>query len=183
MPATVSAEPARKIFVFGDSLAVGSQPFLPDAMPDWRVRQDVDVNRKARLAPPALRARGDRLAPVVAISLGTVDDPRRKGRFRRTVRRVMRAVGDERCVVWATIWRPALKPPTWERLNDVLRDEAARRDNLVLFDWVAVVTKHPKWLSPWDATHVNDRGYRARARGIARAAEKCHKRLTLNAAS
>ena len=93
----------------------------------------------------------------------------------------MRVVGPERCVVWPNIARPHRKTrrgttdyySRWGKLNDVLEDEAGRRDNLVIPDWLAMVRAHPEWMSPVDGTHVNEEGNRARARLVARAVRGC----------
>ena len=178
LPTTAAADSPRRLLVYGDSLAVGTKPYLPDKLPNWRVRQDVDYTRRARQAAAALRARGDRLSPVIHLSLGTVDDPARRRRYRRAVRRAMRATGRERCVVWANIYRPSPDgEPGWGRLNRVLDREEKRRDNLVIVDWFSIVAAHPQWRSPVDGTHVNERGYRYRARAVAAGVRECNERL------
>lgn len=187
LPASAAADLPRKLFVYGDSLAVGTEPYIPEALPDWRVRQDVIVDRHIRGTARALRDRGERLAPVVHLSLGTVDDPDRPGRFRRAVRRALRAVGSERCVVWANVYRPVIRNGLelngWQPLNEILDEEAARRSNLVIFDWAAMVEHHLDWRSSFDATHVSERGYKTRARAIAGATEECYERLRLRGTS
>jgi lysophospholipase L1-like esterase len=186
-PAAAATSIPQKLFVYGDSLAVGTEPYIPDALPDWRVRQDVEVDRHIRGAARALRDRGDRLAPVVHISLGTVDDPDRPRKWRRAMRRVLRATGSERCVVWANIYRPIIRDGEelngWEPLNKVLDEEAEHRSNLVIVDWAAMVERHLEWRSSFDATHVSERGYRARSRAVARASEECYDRLRLRGTS
>jgi hypothetical protein len=170
---------AKSLFVYGDSMAVGTKPYLPEDLPDWNVRQDVDYTRHAvGDAPPALAH--SRLAPVVHLSLGTVDDPTKPRRFRRAVRHILRIIGPDRCVVWANIARPNRnrKDGTpvyrlWNRLNRVLEDEVDRRDNLVIVDWLSMVKRHPGWMSDVDGTHVNEHGYRVRARMIARGVRRC----------
>ena len=180
--ASAAVDPPRKLFAYGDSLAIGTKPYLPEALPNWRIGHDVDYNRGIRGTARALRARGDRLPPVVHISVGTVDDPKRRARFRRGVRRTLRAVGAKRCVVWANIYRPVRRDDGeivngWRPLNKVLARESVRRDNLVVVHWAAMVRRHPDWRSSYDGTHVDERGYRARARAIARDARVCHERL------
>jgi hypothetical protein len=181
LPASATAEVPQKLFVYGDSLAVGTEPYMADALPDWRVRQDVEVDRHLPGTARALRDRGERLAPVVHISIGTVDDPNRRRRFRRGVRRALRAAGPERCVVWTNIYRPVIRLGVelngWEPLNEILDREAARRSNLVVVDWAAMVMDHLDWRSSFDATHVDERGYKARASAIAQATEDCYERL------
>ena len=187
LPASAAADPPHKLFVYGDSMAVGTEPFMPEALPDWRVKQDVVVDRHLPGTARVLREKGERLAPVVHISMGTVDDPERPGRFRRGVRRTLRAAGPERCVVWPNIWRPVWLDQKlingWDPLNDVLTQEAERRSNLLIVDWVAMVKRHWDWLSTYDGTHVSEAGNRARARAVARASEECYERLRLRGTS
>ena len=169
----------RKLFVYGDSFAVGTKPFIPGALRGWRVEQDVVNNRGVAQAAPALRRYGpSRTGPVVHLSLGTSDDPTRPDRFRAAVRRAMRAAG-RRCVVWPNVWRPAAREglPDWKANNAVLADEATRRDNLVVVDWMGWIAFHQDRLDPFDNTHVDELGYRQRARLIATAARECHRRL------
>jgi len=180
-PASAAAALPHRLFVYGDSLAVGTEPFLPDALPDWRVTQDVEVDRHLPGTVRALKDRGEHLAPVVHISLGTVEDPKRRAHFRRGVRRILRATGPERCVVWANIYRPVIQDGQelngWQPLNEILDDEAGRRSNLVILDWATMVEHHLNWRSSYDATHVSERGYKARARAVARATNECYDRL------
>ena len=172
-----AADPEGRLLVFGDSFAVGTEPYMPKALPAWRVKQDVAVNRRARHAVRALRKR-KRIPRVIHISLGTVDDPGRRRAFRRSVRRTMRIVGPRRCVVWTNIFRPSREgEPSWERLNRVLAREAGARDNLVIVDWFTMVQENPEWLRPEDGTHVTKRGYRQRARAVADGARECRDRL------
>jgi hypothetical protein len=169
-----------RLFVYGDSIAIGTQPHLEDELAGWKIRADMDYARKARTAAPALKAKGDRLAPVVHVSLGTVANPKRPEAFRRHVRAVMRAVGD-RCVVWANIYRPLKDGDRvwngWRPLNRVLAGEAGRWSNLVVVDWASMVEKHLQWRSSVDGTHVSERGYRARARAVAQGVRECSDRL------
>lgn len=178
LPVPAAADVPRRLFVFGDSLAIGTKPYLPEELPRWRVKQDVAVNRFAREAAPALRNRGESLSPVIHLSLGTGDDPSRPRRFGKAVRKAMRAAGRDRCVVWTNIFRPAPRGyPRWVRLNRVLDRQARRRENLVIVDWYSMVKAHPEWVSRHDGTHVNERGYRRRAAAVARGVRECRQRL------
>jgi hypothetical protein len=182
MPAAAGEVP-RRLFVFGDSMATGTAPYLPHALPKWHLTQDTEDNRRARDAAGALRDRGERLSPVVHLSLGTGDDPRHPRRFRRAVRRAMSAAGPERCVVWANIFRPAPRGyPRWARLNRVLDREARARENLVIVDWYSLAQAHHEWLSREDGTHVNEEGYRRRAELVAEGVRECRARLEAAAA-
>ncbi|HYH59927.1 MAG TPA: hypothetical protein VD790_12020 [Thermoleophilaceae bacterium] len=174
--------PAKRLLSYGDSFAIGTKPYLPDELSRWRIRSDGEPNRHTPDAAADLRDRGKRLAPVVHLSLGTNDDPGQPKRFRRAVRRAMRAVGRERCVVWANVFRPHREgDPPWRVLNGILDEEAAARDNLVIVDWFSMVDEHREWLDKHDATHVSEEGYRHRARAVAVAARECRRRLASQA--
>lgn len=173
LPADAQAAP--RLFVYGDSLAVRTEKYIPRYLEDWRIRQDVGDARRTRDAVRVLRRR-ERLAPVIHLSVGSVDDPL-PGLFRRRVRKVMRIVGPERCVVWANIWRPAPKgEPGWRPLNRVLAEEASRRRNLIVVDWYSMAKANPKWME-WDGVHPYPEGERARSRAVADAARTCDTRL------
>jgi lysophospholipase L1-like esterase len=162
---------AHRLLVVGDSLAEGSEPYMPDALPGWRIKSNARVGRHAPDGPRILQ-RASRLPRYVAVSLGTNDDPRLGDTFKAALRRTMRTVGDGRCVVWADIVRPAVAGTGYGKLNRVLRSQDRRRANLVVVRWTAMVRKHPEWLGR-DGVHVNAAGYEARARAYARALARC----------
>lgn len=166
------------MFVWGDSLALGTKPFMRAALPGWSLRQDTFYSRPARTAAPALRRQGAHLARVVELSLGTVDDPTRPEAFRRAVRAALRVAGPGRCVIWPNIYRPSAQHGVhWTTLNHVLSEEERRDSQLVVVDWWQMVHDHHQWRNPGDGTHVDAEGYRARAHAIAVAARGCLKRL------
>ena len=159
---------APRVFVNGDSLAAGTRPYLPRALPGWPVRQSTSISRQAGEGAAVLRAQGRNLAQVIFISLGTNGSAGATGYFRDAVRAVMRVAGPERCVVWANIVRPG----AYERLNAILARENRRRRNLLVFDWASMARDHPEWFGS-DGVHPTATGYRARARGIAEQIRLC----------
>jgi len=166
------ARARRGVLVNGDSLAFDSLPFLTRELRGRRVIGDIRFARRAGQGAAVLRRYGRRLPAVIHVSLGTADDPGRPGAFRRAVRRLMRAAGPGRCVVWANVWRPVEAGPGFEDLNAVLAGGARRRDNLRVVDWAAMVAANPHWLDS-DSIHVDDAGNHARARAVARAIRAC----------
>ena len=182
VPAATASADDSSLFVYGDSFAIGTEPYLAGQLVGWQVETDVDYSRHTRSAADALRARGAELAPVIHLSLGTVDDPTHPGRFRLRVRKIMRTVGEDRCVVWANLFRPSVRADGagyngWRPLNKVLREQARRRPNLVVARWSGLVQANPEWLSPFDGTHVNQEGYLERAKLVADGVRDCHDRL------
>lgn len=168
---TAPAEAKRRVFVNGDSLAVGTRPYMPAALPGWGVRTSASISRHAAEGPAVLRAR-PRLPRFVAVSLGTNDDPRSTSAFRSAIEETMEVAGTRRCVVWANIVRPPVASVTYSGYNRVLRQAAREWDNLEIVDWRRLVRRHPEWLAD-DGVHVSAAGYQARAREYARAIRRC----------
>jgi lysophospholipase L1-like esterase len=163
-PAASAAE--RAVLDLGDSLSVGTAPYLRRKLRGYRVRELYDVGLHAYDAAAIVSHLGASLPPVLVVSAGTNDDPRIVSTFWRSVVKVVTAAGPRRCVVWPTIVRPAAVGATYEGLNGALARVAARHASLVLVDWVGMVRRNPQWLSP-DGVHVSVAGYRARAAAVA----------------
>jgi hypothetical protein len=161
---------APRVFVNGDSLAVGTRPYLPRVLAGWPISQSTSISRQAGEGAGVLRAQGDNLAQILFISLGTNGSAGATDYFRDAIRAVMHVAGPERCVVWANIVRPG----GYERLNAILAEENRHSDNLLVFDWVSMAKAHPYWFGP-DGVHPTATGYKARARGIAEKIRLCLK--------
>ena len=167
-----TATTGHSALVLGDSLALGTKPYLPDLLPGWRLRQVVDVGFHTIEGVKKVRAYGSSLPHYVVLSLGTNDDPRFVSGFRSSIRSVMAAAGAGRCVVWPNIVRPPAVGTTYAGYNRALAAEARARANLLVVDWVSLARAHPEWLRK-DGVHVNATGYKARAAAIARALASC----------
>jgi hypothetical protein len=165
--------PRRIVFHLGDSLALGTQSYLPGALRGWRIRHRTSISMQAGQGPGILRSYGRGLPRVIVVSLGTNGDPRATGYFRHAIRATMRVVGRRRCVVWANIFRPRVAGASYHRLNAVLAREAHKRRNLRIFQWVRMARHHRGWFGS-DGVHPIGVGYRARARGIAKVVRRCH---------
>jgi len=169
--------PARALLVVGDSLGLFTVPHLERRLDGWHVTARARPARRATEAPRILRAFGPSLPPVIHVSLGTIDPPARVRAFRRALRTVMRLAGRRRCVVWTNIYRPALGEATYDDFNQILARQDARRANLRVVDWEAMVAANLDWLLG-DAVHVTAQGYRARARAVASEVRLCRRSLT-----
>ena len=170
-PASASAA-ERSLLVNGDSLAEGTRPYIPPALPGWRVRQSTAVSRHASDGDDVMLRYGSRLPRVVHVSLGTNDDPGDVDGFRDAIADVMRVAGARRCVVWANIVRPPYRGVSYRGYNRALAEESNARDNLRVLNWVRMVRRHPEWLAD-DGVHVSADGYRGRAKAAARAVRRC----------
>ena len=163
---------SRRLLVNGDSLAVGTAPYLPRELARWRVTQSTAVSRHAFEGASVLRAYGRRLPRVIHVSLGTNDDPRSVSAFRAAVRQVMSAAGPRRCVVWANVVRPPVAGASYAGYNRVLAQESRPRKNLRVVNWARMVRENSYWLAG-DGVHVSAEGYQARARTVARSVRRC----------
>jgi hypothetical protein len=163
---------APRVFVDGDSLAVGTRPYLPRALPGWPISQSTSISRHAPEGVGVLRAKGRGLARIVVMQLGTNDDPRATDDFRHAVRATMHVAGRRRCVVWPNIVRPAVAGATYAGYNHILAEENRRRDNLFVVDWAEIAHDHRYWFGP-DGVHPTATGYRVRAAAIARKVRAC----------
>ena len=165
VPAGAGAAERRAVLDLGDSLSVGTAPYLKRQLRGYRIESVHDIGLHADDAAKLVTRARASLPPVLVVSAGTNDDPRIVSAFSRSVSSVVSAAGRARCVVWPTIARPPAVGATYAGLNRALARAAARRRSLVLVDWVGMVRRHPRWLSQ-DGVHVSADGYRARARAI-----------------
>jgi lysophospholipase L1-like esterase len=165
---------SRTLLVVGDSLTVGTQPYIGRYLRGWRIHQDVSISKQATEGPGVLKRFGRRLPRVVFVNLGTNGDSHAVGLFRSSIRRTMRIAGPHRCVVWSTIVRPPVGGKSYHELNSALAAQARRRPNLMLFRWVRLARRHPGWFGP-DHVHVTASGYRVRARAMAERIRACRK--------
>ena len=165
---------SRSLLVVGDSLTVGTRPYLPHYLRRWRIRQEVSISKQSYQGPSTLRRYGRHLPRVIFVNLGTNGDPRATSSFEHDIRRVMHVAGKHRCVVWSSIVRPPVAGASYARLNRVLADQARKRKNLMLFRWVRLARAHPYWFGP-DHVHVTATAYRIRAKAMAKQIRECRR--------
>lgn len=151
----------------GDSIAFGTDLFLARYLRGWQISSSVDVSRHAYQGAAAIEALGNSLPSVVVVNLGTNDDPSGVSVFASYVRRVVRAAGPERCVIWATIVRPPYAGVSYDGLNGALLAAASRWRSFHVFDWRGLARAHPAWFGS-DGVHPSIPGYRVRAKLLAR---------------
>jgi hypothetical protein len=163
---------APRVFVNGDSLAVGTRPYLPRDLPGWPIRQSASISRHVPEGVALLRSKGRRLARIVVMQLGTNDDPRTTDSFRDAVRATLHIAGRDRCVVWPNIVRPRVAGTSYAGYNRVLAAENRRHDNLFVVDWARMARRHRYWFGP-DGVHPSATGYAARAAAIAAKVRAC----------
>jgi GDSL-like Lipase/Acylhydrolase family len=171
--APASAEAAsRRLLVNGDSLAVGTERYIPRELDGWKVMQSTAVSRHAYEGADVMRSYGSSLPRVIHVSLGTNDDPNQAAGFRAAIDEIMEVAGERRCVVWTNIVRPPVAGKSYAGYNRALTRESRERDNLRVVNWARMVRRHRDWLAD-DGVHVSAEGYRARAEAVARHVRRC----------
>ena len=172
-PSSSSANltPSRMVLV-GDSLAVGIQSPLTNALSGWSLTTNGRVSRPLAEGMGIVRGMSER-PPVLAISLFTNDAPGAVDTLRSAVRETITRQAGHGCVVWATIVRPAVGGVTYARANQALAELAAENPAVMkLVPWAQQVEAHPEWLAS-DGVHATPAGYSARAQMYAEAARSC----------
>jgi hypothetical protein len=160
----------REVLVVGDSLADEMAPYLPAALPGWKVRVDAEWGRPLA---DGMRILGEqhRLPAILAISLFTNDHPRDTGALEIAVRATAARPGG--CAVWATIVAPDYEGFSHDRGNALLRRLAGEPGlELEIVDWARAVQRDGSLMSG-DEVHASPAGYRARARMYAKAIRAC----------
>ena len=164
-----SATTHGAVTLVGDSLNVGIEPYLEDALPGWRVDAHDQVGRATREGIDELRARRETLAPVVVVSLGTNDPAGSEDEFRALVDDSTQIVGPDRCLVWATIVRDGDERGGFD---DVLREAREAHPNMRIVEWASLVEQDPSLLAD-DGVHGTPEAYARRAEETARAVRAC----------
>lgn len=170
--ARVDDEPAAGIgavTLVGDSLNVGTEPYLRDTLPGWRIDAHDRVGRTTQEGLEVLRELEGKLAPVVVVSLGTNDADGTEGQFRRLVDEAVGLVGPDRCLLWATVVRDGIGRPGFDRVLDEAR---SAHPNVRLVEWALMVAEDDALLAA-DLVHGTPEGYARRAEETARAARAC----------
>jgi lysophospholipase L1-like esterase len=162
-----SDQPLFDLLVLGDSLAVGTMPYLDQMVPsDVNNTWDAVDGRTTPQGIDSLRFDLREVAPeIVAVSLGSNDGPD-PARFTRRIRALLRDLGPHTCVAWFSIVRP-LRKGRYGAMNRALRSEARRDPRLVVINWDHAV--HRGTVKLRDGLHATPAGYRYRSSKIVQA--------------
>jgi hypothetical protein len=163
-----AADDTGALTLVGDSLNVGTDPWLREELPGWEIDAHDQVGRTTAEGIEVLRERGGALAPVVVVSLGTNDLDGTEADFRELVEEAVEIVGPDRCLVWATVSRGGER----SGFNEVLRDAASAHGNVRLVEWASLVAENPGLLE-FDQVHGTPDGYERRAAETARTVRTC----------
>ena len=154
--------------VIGDSLEVGSGPYLRGVLPG--VRLDAEKGRTSSQGVQVLASRLTASDEVIVFPLGTNDSPADPAALASDLAAVAQLAGD-RCVVVATIARPPVGGVSVAGLNRVVEQFAAQTGAQVA-DWHTVVRSIPSLLGR-DGVHATGEGYSLRASLLAEAVQGC----------
>ncbi len=143
------ARPSGGLIV-GDSVSLGAEQCLTP-MGYWL---DSEVGRQFPVGLQRLRAQAAKGLPdTVVIHLGT-NGPFTLAGFQEA----MSLVRDQDRVVWVTIALP--EQPQYQfrdSVNQMIRQQAARYENVRLADFAAAAAQHPEWFYE-DGVHINSAG-------------------------
>ncbi len=154
------------VLVVGDSLAVGTEPYLTQLLTDRTLISDVKNGITTPEGMRLLRMSLRTVTPTtVVFSLGS-NDGANPSRFADRLRRTMALLPPSTCVVWTTIIRPPRKG-AYRGLNRVLHNLKKKDPRLVVVDWEHAVTGGAVSLP--DGLHADPDGYRYRGEMIANA--------------
>jgi hypothetical protein len=157
-----------RVLVVGDSLEVGSGPYLKRALPGVRV--DAEKGRPSASGVQVLAASLDPSVSVVVFPLGTNDSPSNPAGLAASLASVRQLAGD-RCIVVATLARPPVGGVPVTGLNRVV-EKFAEQTGAQVADWFTVVRSLPGLLGS-DGVHATGDGYALRAGLLAEAVQAC----------
>ena len=158
---------AASVLYVGDSLGVGTSPYLREQLDGTALSVDAEIGRPSGVGVDVLRSE---IAPehdAVIFDLGTNDDPANPDALAADLAAARDIAGD-RCLVVATLNRPPLNGVPVDGLNRAVTSFASRAPNVALVDWHAAAADDPGMLI--DGVHADADGYALRARLFARRA-------------
>lgn len=159
--------PASEVLMLGDSLAVGTMPYLDSMLPlEVNLTWDAVDGRTTPQGIESLQFDLHDVEPqLVVVSLGSNDGPD-AARFTTRIRRLLAGLSANTCVAWFTIVRP-LRKGRYGGLNRALHAEAQRDPRLIVINWDNAVRRGVVTLP--DGLHADAAGYRYRSSKIVQA--------------
>jgi hypothetical protein len=162
---------AAGVFVVGDSLEVGTSPYLGRYLPGVSIHVDAKESRPSGDAVQVLRAGLRPSDSVIVFDAGVNDDPSQPQALAADLRAVG-AIAGGRCVVVATVSRPPYNGVGPQGLNGAITSFATSRPNTQLVEWRAAALANPGMLNS-DGVHPTPSGYAMRAQLVAQGIRAC----------
>jgi lysophospholipase L1-like esterase len=159
------------VLVVGDSLEVGTSPYLKGLLHGIPLTVDAQTSRPSSTGVQIV---GARLVPsdrVIVFDLGTNDDPAQPQALASDLAAVRSLAGD-RCIVVATLNRPPYNGVSIDGLNQVVRSFSASSQPAQLVDWHGAALSDPSLIGP-DGVHATGSGYAQRAQLVAQGILSC----------
>jgi dienelactone hydrolase len=160
---------SASVLVVGDSLVVGTAPYLRQQLSE-SVVADGRIGRPSPEAVSVLRSRFSGQGTVI-FDAGVNDDPAQPSRL-STDLGAARSITGDRCLVVATMSRPPYRGVSIDGLNRAVRSFVASSSNVELVDWRAAAVANPRLINS-DGVHPTSAGYRLRATLFLRAIAAC----------
>jgi lysophospholipase L1-like esterase len=161
---------AASVLYVGDSLGVGTSPYLEQELGGIALDVDAETGRPSPVGVDVLRDKISAGDDVVIFDLGTNDDPAAPQVLAADLAAARQIAGD-RCMVVATVNRPPLNGVTDAGLNRAITGFARQDLATRLVDWHAQARQDPGLLS--DGVHPGPDGYALRAQLFAEAVAAC----------
>ena len=161
----------QNVLVVGDSLQVGTGPYLEQELGALPVEFDHRTGRGSAEGVSTLRSRLRPEHTVVIFDLGTNDDPRNPDALYSDMT-AARQIAAGRCLVVATILRPPYNGVSVEGMNAAVERFAVDNRGVQLVDWYGIATSTPGILYE-DGVHARPEGYALRGRLLADAVAAC----------
>jgi lysophospholipase L1-like esterase len=155
----------------GDSLGVGTVPYLRSELSGVTIDDDSEIGRPSSAGVPILEQKMAADPDVVVFDLGTNDDTANPGALASDLDSARRIAG-ARCMVIATLNRPPYNGVPVTGLNRAITSFAAADGNVALVDWHARAQADPSLLIS-DGVHPTPQGYALRAKLFAAAIRSC----------
>lgn len=145
---------SNRVFVFGDSVILGTRTRMPAALADWDVVVDAEESRFEHEAPEILRRRRGEIGRVAVILMGHNSG----GGYNHEP--WIRGMIDELAGVERIVFLTAVEwGPGPAEFNQTLRRVAPDYPNVVVADWNTLSQSHPDYT--FDGLHLSGAGQQA----------------------
>jgi hypothetical protein len=165
-----AASAGASVLYVGDSLGVGTAPYLRSELGGTGMDVDAEIGRPSGVGVDILASLISAEHEVVVFDLGTNDDPAAPQALASDLDEARRIAGD-RCLVIATLNRPPVNGVAVDGLNRAVTSFAASDANVSVVDWHAAAAADPGLLI--DGVHTDAEGYAVRAGLFADAISSC----------
>lgn len=177
----------RQVLIIGDSLTSGVTGLMPRVLPGWKIGINGMGGRPLKVGMNLLDGWEVDEDTVLIMGLFTNNPPGDFPNLRSAVRESLRRVGDNGCVVWNTVYRPAVGGPSWQpawtpteqigmgyaKVNAWLRSMAESEPRMRLVDWSRSLHRSPMRMDPTGVHPAAAAGWQRRAQMFADAARSC----------